>query len=112
MEVNNTLQLLFILSCHRDFSSALVTEVLLGKLLQYLVVSITEIDEENVTYCFRFLANCICKDMYEIVLRFMVENDMVVAILRSAEVNESVLWFLGNACKLCSNHVFFEMMFR
>ncbi|XP_075977636.1 uncharacterized protein LOC142977563 [Anticarsia gemmatalis] len=107
-DINSTSQLLFILSCHSAFSTELLSEQLLKNILQYLT---TSSNNESITYLYRFLANINCKEVYSIVLKFFVDNNMVGNVKSLCE-NESVIWFLGNAMNLCGDHVFFEMLLR
>lgn len=108
-EVHETSHLLFILSCHRDFTPSLVSSELLLILLRYLYVTEQPLGNKNITYIYRFLANCYSKEIYQKVLDYFVERESVAPIT-SLFGNESMLWFLGNAHKLCSDHEFFNML--
>ncbi|PZC73884.1 importin subunit alpha-3 [Helicoverpa zea] len=109
-------QLLFILSCHRDFTNHFITEEFLLKILRYLGVSIEKsIENPNIVYLFRFLANLNCIEVFSIVLSNLLANNKVNVLKKLMEtenVSDSVLWFLGNAYKCCSNHEFFAVLLR
>lgn len=108
----NSTQLLFILSCHEHFTSDLLSKELLTNLLQYLIVNLQQNNNEIVTNIFRFLANVNSREVFIVALNFLIENNIVITIKKLVEIDESVLWFLGNAFNLSKDHIFFEMLVR
>ncbi|CAD0201559.1 unnamed protein product [Chrysodeixis includens] len=116
MNVAVTSQLLFVLSCHAAFPAALVSDGFVHKMLRYLNLTIDKSHpNDNVTYLFRTLANVNSPQVCDIVLSNFVQNNKINVIkklLDNDNVKDSLLWFLGNAYRLCSKHEFFEKLLK
>nr|UVK70158.1 Importin alpha 3 [Spodoptera frugiperda] len=110
--------LLFILSCHREFKTCFQSYFLLDefilKVLHFMSVSIEKShDDPNIVYVFRLIANMNCVYTFDKFLSYFVDNDkmhVLKKLLETDQVNESVLWFLGNAYKCCSEHTVFKLI--
>ncbi|KAH9630970.1 hypothetical protein HF086_013509 [Spodoptera exigua] len=61
------------------------------------------------------IANMNCVYTFNKFLSYFVDNDkmnVLKKLLETDQVNESVLWLLGNAYKCCSEHMVFKLLLR
>lgn len=114
LRIATSSQLFFILSCHSHFTNRFLTEEFILKVLRYLSTSIERsLENPNIVYLFRFLANLDSQEAFRIFLNYFATNnkvDVLKKLLETEHVNDSVLWFLGNACKCCSGHELFQIL--
>ncbi|CAH2096581.1 unnamed protein product [Euphydryas editha] len=112
-------KLLFILSCHKDFSES-ITEELLQKILEDLQISmehhILKCSQIKICceliYLIRSLANM--HKIYDVILNYFTLHNMAEAfkkLLNSNKyVSDSTLWLLGNLFNFCDDKQFFSML--
>lgn len=109
------LQLLFILSCHRDFD---ISDEYLLRILQELSVSIDNYIEhnqcQNLLYVIRILANIsINENVYTLYVNFLPQyvNSFKI-LLGKDDVNTSLFWLLGNILNYCSDNMLFTKLLK
>lgn len=114
LRIASSSQLFFILSCHSNFTNRFLSEEFILKALRYLSVSIEKsLENPNIVYLFRFLANLDSEAVFRIFLNYFATNnkvDVLKKLLETDYVKDTVLWFLGNAYKCCNTHELFDML--
>lgn len=117
-----TAQLLFYLSCHKDFNEHL-PQKLIQNVLEDLPNSLKTHVEEctqnriccKLVYLVRILANVSVNELvYELFLSVFVSfvNEFRIILGKEGVLRESLLWLIGNLFNFRNDHAFFECLLK
>lgn len=111
-----SLQLLFTLSCHKDFN---ISDEYLLRILQFLIVSIDNYLKDchcnNLLYLIRILANIsINENVYTLYVNVLSQYATRLHILlrKDDDLSMSLFWLIGNICNYCSDNILFTELLK